>query len=209
VVPIYVQSVKKNINKTMKSTRVLEIEYNELQKAIKDGKHEYHCFYLATINKKKPKIRTVVLRALNENKNTLSFHTDLRSDKVKEIQLNRNVSALFYDKKRRIQIRIQGDAQLDKNSNKLKKIWSSMRPESKLCYMGPFAPGEKLDQFQPNLPNHNAQNITTKNNKKGYENFCRVTIYLESLDWLQLEHSGHQRIYFSFNKNSKPIWIAS
>ena len=209
MVPIYVQSVKKNINKTMKSTRVLEIEYNELQKAIKDGKHEYHCFYLATINKKKPKIRTVVLRALNENKNTLSFHTDLRSDKVKEIQSNRNVSALFYDKKRRIQIRIQGDAQLDKNSNKLKKIWSSMRPESKLCYMGPFAPGEKLDQFQPNLPNHNAQNITTKNNKKGYENFCRVTIYLESLDWLQLEHSGHQRIYFSFNKNSKPIWIAS
>lgn len=193
----------------MKSTRVLEIEYNELQKAIKDGKHEYHCFYLATINKKEPKTRTVVLRAVNENKNTLSFHTDLRSDKVKEIQSNRNVSALFYDKKRRIQIRIQGDAQLDKNSNKLKKIWSSMRPESKICYMGPFAPGEKLDQFQPNLPNHNAQNITTKNNKKGYENFCRVTIYLESLDWLQLEHSGHQRIYFSFNKNSKPIWIAS
>ena len=209
MVPTYVQNAKKNTNNAMKSTRVLEIEYNELQKAIKDGKHEYHCFYLATINKKEPKIRTVVLRALNENKNTLSFHTDLRSDKVKEIQSNRNVSALFYDKKRRIQIRIQGDAQLDKNSNKLKKIWSSMRPESKLCYMGPFAPGEKLDQFQPNLPNHNAQNITTKNNKKGYENFCRVTIYVGSLDWLQLEHSGHQRIYFSFNKNSKPIWIAS
>lgn len=209
MVPTYVQNVKKNTNKTMKSTRILEVEYNELQKAIKDGKHEYHCFYLATINKKAPKIRTVVLRALNKNKNTLSFHTDLRSEKVKEIESNRNVSALFYDKKRRIQIRIQGNAQLDENSNRLKKIWSSMRPESKLCYMGPFAPGEKLDQFQPNLPNHNAQNITTKNNKKGYENFCRVTIYLESLDYLQLEHSGHLRMYFSFNKNSKPVWIAS
>ena len=114
----------------MQSTKVLEIEYNELQKAIKDGKHEYHCFYLATIDKKEPKIRTVVLRALNKNKNTLSFHTDLRSDKVKEIQSNRNVSALFYDKKRRIQIRIRGNAQLDENSNRLKKIWSSMRPES-------------------------------------------------------------------------------
>ena len=209
MVPTYVQNVKKNINNTMKSTRILEIEYNEIQKAIKDGKHEYHCFYLATIDNKAPKIRTVVLRALNKNKNTLSFHTDLRSDKVKEIQLNRNVSALFYDKKRRIQIRIRGNAQLDENSNRLKKIWSSMRPESKLCYMGPFAPGEKLDQFQPNLPKHNAQNITTQNNKKGYENFCRVTIHLESLDWLKLEHSGHQRIYFSFNENSKPIWIAS
>ena len=54
----------------MKSTRILEIEYNEIQKAIKDGKHEYHCFYLATIDNKAPKIRTVVLRALNKNKNT-------------------------------------------------------------------------------------------------------------------------------------------
>ena len=209
MVPTYVLNVKKNINNTMKPATILEMEYKELHKATKDGKHEYHCFSLATIDSKTPKLRTVVLRALDKNNNTLSFHTDLRSNKVKEIQSNRNVSALFYDKKRRIQIRIQGNAQLDENSNRLKKIWSSMRPESKLCYMGPFAPGEKLDQFQPNLPNHNAQNITTKNNKKGYENFCRVTIYLESLDWLQLEHSGHQRIYFSFNKNSKPIWIAS
>ena len=57
MVPTYVQNVKKNINNAMKSTRVLEIEYNELQKAIKDGKHEYHCFYLATINKKEPKTK--------------------------------------------------------------------------------------------------------------------------------------------------------
>ena len=209
MVPTYVQNVKKNINSIMKPASILEMEYKELQKAIKDGKHEYHCFYFATTDRKTPKLRTVVLRALDKDNNTLSFHTDLRSNKVKEIQLNKNVSALFYDKKRRVQIRMRGKAQFDENSNKLKKIWSSIRPESKLCYMGPFAPGQKLDQFQPNLPNHNAQNITTKNNKKGYENFCRVTIYLESLDWLQLEHSGHQRIYFSFNKNSKPIWIAS
>ena len=149
---------------------------------------------------------------INSGYHDLTAHYNgyfIAREKVKEIESNRNVSALFYDKKRRIQIRIQGNAQLDENSNRLKKIWSSMRPESKLCYMGPFAPGEKLDQFQPNLPNHNAQNITTKNNKKGYENFCRVTIYLESLDWLQLEHSGHLRMYFSFNKNSKPVWIAS
>ncbi len=209
MVPIYVQNVKKNINSTMKPATILEMEYKELQKATKDGKHEYHCFYFATINSKTPKLRTVVLRALDKDNNTLSFHTDLRSNKVKEIQSNKNVSALFYDKKRRVQIRLQGKAQLDENSNKLKKIWSSMRPESKLCYMGPFAPGERLDQFQPNLPNHNAQNITSQNNKKGYEKFCRVTIYLKSLDWLQLEHSGHRRIYFSFDKDSKPVWIAS
>ena len=84
-----------------------------------------------------------------------------------------------------------------------------MKPESKLCYMGPFPPGETLDYFQPNLPNHNAQNITAENDNKGYSNFCKITIYLDELDWLQLDYRGHRRILFTFDKNSKPTWIAS
>ena len=95
---------------------------------------------------------------------------------------------------------MNGNAVLNENSDRLKSIWSTMKPESKLCYMGPFTPGETLDHFQPNLPNHNAQNITTENNKKGYRNFCKVTIYLNELDWLQLDYRGHRRILFTFDK---------
>ena len=193
----------------MKLDTILETEYTELQKATTDGKHEYHCFYIATIDNEVPKLRTVVLRTLNKDENTLSFHTDLRSNKIKEIRSNNNVSALFYDKKRRIQIRLQGKAFIEENSYKLKKIWSSMRPESKLCYMGPFAPGEKLDHFQPNLPIHNAQNITPENDMIGYKNFCRVTINIEKLDWLKLDHRGHRRILFYLHNSLQPIWIAS
>ena len=206
---IYVQNVKKDINNPMDPNKIIEIEYRELHNAIQDGKHEYHCFYFATIQSKIPQLRTVVLRALNKEKNSISFHSDSRSNKVKEIKSNNNVSALFYDKKRRIQIRLQGKALIDENSKELKRIWSSMKSESKLCYMGPFAPGKKLNYFQPNLPNHNAQNITPKNNTIGYKNFCRVTINLEKLDWLQLHHKGHKRQLFYFHSNSKPTWIAS
>ena len=49
----------------------------------------------------------------------------------------------------------------------------------------------------------------TQNNKKGYGNFCRVTIQLENLDWLHLDHRGHKRILFNFDQISKPTWIAS
>lgn len=207
--PISVKSAKKNIDELMKPTKILKTEYKELNNAIADGKHEYHCFYLATVNLKTPRLRTVVLRSFDKNKNSLSFHTDLRSNKIKEIKSNNNISALFYNKNRKVQIRIKGKAVLHENSSELKTIWSKMRPESKLCYMGPFAPGEILDHFQPNLPNHNAQNITTENHKKGYKNFCRVTIQLEKLDWLQLDHRGHRRILFTFDKDSKPMWVAS
>mgnify|MGYP003324343888 CR=1 FL=1 len=87
----------------------------------------------------------------------------LSNNEIKEIKSNNNISALFYDKKRKVQIRMSGKAVLHENSDELKTIWSTMKPESKLCYMGPFAPGEKLDQFQPNLPDHSPQNISTKN----------------------------------------------
>ena len=46
----------------MKPSKVLDMEYLELNKAVKDGKHKYHCFYIATINLETPKLRTVVLR---------------------------------------------------------------------------------------------------------------------------------------------------
>tara|TARA_Y100000768_G_scaffold228550_1_gene172531 strand:+ start:80 stop:721 length:642 start_codon:yes stop_codon:yes gene_type:complete len=207
--PIYVKNAKKSINEIMNPTEILKAEYQELNNAITDGGHEYHCFYLATVYLKTPSLRTVVLRSFNKNKNSLSFHTDLRSNKIKEIKSNDNISALFYNKKRKVQIRMRGKAVLLEDSIELKTIWSKMRPESKLCYMGPFAPGQILDHFQPNLPNHNAQNISTENHKKGYKNFCRVTIQLDKLDWLQLDHRGHRRILFTFDKDSKPMWVAS
>ena len=193
----------------MEPTKILRTEYKELHNAVAKGQHEYHCFYLATVNFETPRLRTVVLRSFNENQNSISFHTDLRSKKVKEIQSNKNISALFYNKKRKVQIRMRGKAMLEENSNKLKSIWSTMKPESKICYMGPFSPGEILDHFQPNLPNHTAQNISTENNRRGYKNFCRVTVHFDELDWLQLDYRGHKRILFTFSKSSKPTWIAS
>ena len=84
----------------MEPTKILKTEYEELYKAVENGKHEYHCFYLATVNLKTPRLRTVVLRSFDKNDNSLSFHTDLRSNKIKEIKSNQNISALFYNKKR-------------------------------------------------------------------------------------------------------------
>ena len=53
----------------MNPTKILKTEYQELNYAITDGGHEYHCFYLATVNLKTPRLRTVVLRSFDKNKN--------------------------------------------------------------------------------------------------------------------------------------------
>jgi len=193
----------------MDFNKILNYEFDELNNAIQSAKHDYHTFCFATIQHSIPQTRTVVLRSINKKKNRIAFHTDQRSPKLSEINYNNNVSGLFYDKNRRIQLRIIGKAIIEKKTKKLKSIWSSMKPESKLCYMGPFSPSQKLNYFQSNLPDHNAHNISNENNDFGYNNFCRITIEIDNLDWLKLHHKGHQRILYNFKPTISAQWISA
>tara|TARA_B100000003_G_scaffold196133_1_gene198869 strand:+ start:593 stop:1174 length:582 start_codon:yes stop_codon:yes gene_type:complete len=193
----------------MEQNDILKNEFSALSEAVKTAKHEYHSFSFATLRLNKPEIRTVILREIDNQKNTIAFHSDIRSSKLDDIKMNNNVSALFYDKVRRIQLRINGEASIDKGSPKLKSSWDAMKPESKLCYMGPYAPSKELNSFLVNLPNHNAQNISAKSDALGYSRFCKITIKIKSMDWLHLKHTGHERLLFSFDKKITSKWIAS
>jgi len=193
----------------MNQIDILKNEFSALSDAVKTAKHEYHSFSFATLRLNKPEIRTVILREIDNQKNTIAFHSDIRSKKLDDIKMNNHVSALFYDKVRRIQLRINGEASIDKGSPKLKSSWDAMKPESKLCYMGPYAPSKELNSFLVNLPNHNAQNISAKSDALGYSRFCKITIKIKSMDWLHLKHTGHERLLFSFDKKITSKWIAS
>ena len=84
-----------------------------------------------------------------------------------------------------------------------------MRDESKLCYMGPFAPSSAIKSFLPNLPNNPLEKINQEDDKLGYSRFSRVKIVLKTLDWLQLHHKGHKRLQFKFEDEISSKWIAS
>ena len=207
-----VQNVKENINQRHNQVdfnKILETEFEELNKATKVAKHDYHTFTFATIDSNTPQQRTVVLRSFDKRKNEIAFHSDIRSPKLNHIQLNCNVSALFYDKVRKIQLRIIGKAVVTRDDDELKKIWCLMKPDSKLCYMGPFSPSEKLDYFQPNLPIHDANNIDVESNEFGFRNFCRIKIKMKSIEWLKLSYEGHKRILFHFTTKAQPQWLAT
>ena len=209
---MFVQNVKENINQRHNQVdfnKILETEFVELNKATKVAKHDYHTFTFATVDFNKPQQRTVVLRSFDKRKNEIAFHSDRRSPKLNQIQLNCNVSALFYDKVRKVQLRIIGKAGTTKDDRELKKIWRLMKSDSKLCYMGPFSPSKKLDYFQPNLPIHDANNIDVESNEFGFRNFCRIKIKMKSIEWLRLSYEGHKRVLFHFTTKAQPQWIAT
>ena len=203
------KSIRKGINRMLNPLKTLDMEWQELKFGIEKAKHNYHTFIFSTIRNGKPESRTVVLRELNQNKPQIWFHTDIRSQKISEIERHKNVSALFYDKSRKIQLRINGVAYLESDKRTNVKIWNTMSSDSKLCYMSPYAPSQKIPRFTPNLIGKPTQEINEKDDELGLSRFCRVKINIDTIDWLRLDYQGHQRLKFHFNKAIKFEWIAS
>ena len=101
-----------------------EIEYL-LNRGVKDRKSSFHYTMLCTINNKTPESRTVILRNFNKDKFELNIHSDSRSGKITQIESNNNVSCLFYDDKKKIQIRINGLAKIEKS---YQPSWDKLTP---------------------------------------------------------------------------------
>ena len=189
--------------------QIIKSEWENIKLGIQKAKHDYHSFVFSTISKNSPESRTVILRDFDEHKPAIWFHSDRRSKKILHLEENEKVSALFYDKSRKVQLRINGIADIEEDIEHNKRIWDSMRPESKLCYMGPYAPSQKINQFEPNTLKKSAHDLDKKDEHLGLSRFCRIRIKIKKLDWLKLDYKGHQRLEFKFGKKVKTQWIAS
>ena len=189
--------------------KIIKSEWENINLGIQKAKHDYHSFVFSTVSKNSPDSRTVILRDFDEHKPAIWFHSDIRSKKILHLEENENVSALFYDKSRKVQLRINGIADIEEDIEHNKKIWDSMRPESKLCYMGPYAPSQKINQFEPNTLKKSAHDLDKEDEHLGLSRFCRIRIKIKKLDWFKLDYKGHQRLEFKFGKKIKTQWIAS
>ena len=189
--------------------QIIKSEWENINLGIQEAKHDYHSFVFSTVSENSPNSRTVILRDFDEHKPAIWFHSDRRSRKILHLKENEKVSALFYDKPRKVQLRINGIANIEEDIKHNKRVWDSMKPESKLCYMGPYAPSQKVNQFEPNILKKSAHDLDKEDEHLGLSRFCRVRIKIKKLDWLKLDYKGHQRLEFKFGKKIKPQWIAS
>tara|TARA_Y100000741_G_scaffold302433_1_gene244100 strand:- start:39 stop:602 length:564 start_codon:yes stop_codon:yes gene_type:complete len=170
-----------------------------LENAVVDRNSGFHTFTLATINNGIPDTRTVVLRGCDKKNNIFSFHTNNKSLKIQDISINNKVSALFYDKTEKTQIRISGIAQIFNDDSYCKKKWNDMSKQSKQCYYQNIDPGESIDSP------YEVKNILDDDISK---NFTIINIEITKIDWLYLSYSGHTRAKFISEDNFQGKWIA-
>ena len=185
---------------------ILDKIWNELTLGLNSGKHPFHIFSVSTVKNNKPDSRTVVLRAVEKENKSISFHTDLRSKKVLQIKESENICALFYDKDTKIQLRIYGSASKETDSLLIKEKWNSSKEMSKLCYLNKIPPGEVINESKDYLYGKEELN----NIELGIKNFSIINIKISQIDWLSLNHEGHQRMLINYTSNNKIEfdWVA-
>ena len=185
---------------------ILDKIWDELTLGLNSGKHPFHIFSVSTVKNNKPDSRTVVLRAVEKENKSISFHTDLRSKKVLQIKESENICALFYDKDSKIQLRIYGSASKESDSLLIKEKWNSSKEMSKLCYLNKIPPSEVINESKDYLYGKEELN----NIELGIKNFSIINIKISQIDWLSLNHEGHQRMLINYTSSNKIEfdWVA-
>ena len=186
------------------SNNIINNIFLNLEKAAVDRKHDYHnCIFSNLDLNNQPTSRTVVLRSFNQKDNLLTFHTDYRSIKIKEIEKNNNCIILFYSETLKQQLRIKVLASIQNNNLITKKAWEKTQLMSRKCYLSSLPPGTEIKDSWDGLSNKLIGKEPTKNESEiGYKNFSVIVNKIISIDWLYLSSSGHKRLLFNW-KNGK------
>jgi pyridoxine/pyridoxamine 5'-phosphate oxidase len=134
-------------------------------------------------------LRTVVLRAADENTRSLVFHTDARSQKAKELEKSGQAAWLFFNPQSGVQIRAQTHVTLLQHNDTARKLWEQVPAEAQANYSSALTPGEPVKD----------QPLRLLNDDETFQNFMVVQCKIDFLDWLQISEDGHQRAQFNWD----------
>ena len=101
---------------------------------------------------------------------------------------------MFYDDKKKIQIRINGQAKIEKS---YQPSWDKLTNWSKRCYLSENKPGTEVGKPSSGFPEKFVnESPTDKDSIEGLKKFFCNKSYNYSIEWLYLASQGHRRAIF-------------
>ena len=186
---------------------ILDEIWSLLQRGVADRNEDFRLPVVIVSSTDSAEGRIVVLRGAFKDKNILRFHTDFRSSKIESLKENKKIYFVFYNKKRKIQVRAEGVAIVHKDNEITKEAWIKTQMMSRKCYLSPQAPGDFINDSASDLSKDMGNEIPTyEQSEIGYKNFCVVESKIKSFEWLYLASQGHRRAKFMLDEN-KSTWL--
>ncbi|MGO7174000.1 pyridoxamine 5'-phosphate oxidase [Rhizobium ruizarguesonis] len=165
----------------------------ELEGAAADPQSAFRYLNLCSVDAGgRPQARMVVLRRVDVARRVLEIHTDVRSPKWQEISANPLVTILGFGPQPRVQLRLQGSAELHGPASELAaEAWSLLPGSTRSTYMG-GPPGDDIGE----RPASEAEVADAD----GQAFFGVLIFRAETLDWFQLRHADNRRAVFAYDK---------
>lgn len=165
---------------------------------------------LGTVQDRSPRLRTVVLRSVNRGHSLLSFHTDLRSPKVRNVREHERVSLLFCDHARSVQLSVTGIARIHTSGGIADNLWQQSNPASLKMYLAPEPPGVPCERPSSNqLPSLQGRLPEWNEIESGRDRFCVIEVHGETFDWLWLSREGNLRVCWNEidGRIREAVWV--
>ena len=176
----------------------LKFAWQMLGRGVHDRRSAFHTPVLATQSPSGPEARVLVMRALDVDTRTLTFHTDTRSPKLLQLQADNRVALTFYDAPRKTQLRLNGSARLHVNDALSQRRFKGSRPSSLRCFLG-AAPGVISPVPASGLPaDLEGREPEWAELHPAEANFAVLNVAVHQLEWLHLHTAGQRRALFKW-----------
>jgi pyridoxamine 5'-phosphate oxidase len=148
-----------------------------------------------------PEARTVVLRAADPDRRTLTLFTDSRSAKWVELAADPRAGLVFYDPARQLQLRLAGSAALHRDDETARTHWRAAAPAVRLPYLCQPGPGAALDTAGPGIaPSVFAGPLDEDTLAPGAAVFAVIVVSIHRLQWLSLRRGGNVAARFDWDE---------
>jgi len=157
--------------------------WQELGKAPRNKAHAFRVMGLATVDGEVADLRSVVLREVLADEQTLLFFTDARSPKVAQIQRQPAGTLLVWCERLGWQLRLRVQLEVQTSGLAVSSRWArlKMTPAAQ-DYLSPLPPGAPVEHPLPE--------------RSSREHFAVVQARVQAIDWLELHAEGHRRALF-------------
>ncbi|WP_405395965.1 pyridoxamine 5'-phosphate oxidase family protein [Maribacter sp. Asnod2-G09] len=157
----------------------------EIHNGVIERGHPFRFITMATVgNETLARLRTVVLREVSDDL-SLTIYTDSRTEKMKHIAANNQVSFLLYHPEKMLQLKVEGTALIATNKDRTQSTWENIQPNSRKDYITQTSPGSAITN-----PDH-VEYVENENY------FTIIDIIPSKIEYLKLQRPNHIRALFT------------